>query len=753
MLTRNRIESYLRRIAALAALTVTIAPAVAYYLIATQHVAGKLEIEAQAKAALVSAYVARNPDGWRYQPERLQEALLPAVASHHDTVVEDTKGATLARFGATDRADGPGSAYVISRRSPFFDFGDVVGQVGVQAPLRDIFGYTALIGLIGALLGALIFVPMWRMPLLALRRATHELQISEKQHRQLVDALSDGVLMIDRRLTVLQSNPAVARILGVDAEKLDGRPLVELIGGLLDENEQDISAEDFFRQAIADGGELPARTMIVVRGDRSRRFVRLSAHNVDDELAVDGGIKAIAVSLTDISDRVAAEKHIRFLASTDALTSLPNRNSLIDHLDEQVSRARRHHEQLGVLFVDLDHFKDINDSLGHDAGDQVLLAVAARLRGTLRQEDFISRVGGDEFVVVVPDTRGPSAVTTVAAKLLGSLSEPYEIAGQPLALTPSIGIATYPGDGETAETLLANADVAMYAAKQNGRSNFLFYAVTMNEAAHRRLEMTGAIRHGLEAGEFMLYFQPKVLARTGEAVGAEALLRWKHPQRGFVSPAEFIPVAEESRLIVDIGRWVLAEANRLTLEWQARGLPCPPVAINVSAMQFRQSEFLDLLREIGPEGARRIDLEITESVMLETPEAVIQHMDAIKAMGFSLSLDDFGTGYSSLSYLTRFPLKYLKIDQSFVRRMASDAPARAIIEAIIRLAQAVGLEVIAEGVETEVEANLLRMLNCDQFQGYHFARPMPAADYLAWLAERTRSAPAVVPARVLAGLT
>jgi len=444
-------------------------------------------------------------------------------------------------------------------------------------------------------------------------------------------------------------------------------------------------------------------------------------------------------SMTDISEMKTAESRIAFLAHHDALTELPNRVLSRDRVEVAMAFAERSGQKVALLFLDLDHFKTVNDSLGHTTGDALLRSVSARLRGCVRDTDTISRQGGDEFLVVLAEISDTDAVAATAAKILGSMSDPFAIEGHELGVSASAGIAVYPDDGTDFDTLLKKADTAMYNAKEAGRNTYRFFTEQMNVDAVEHLRIRAGLRRALENAEFVLHFQSQIELATGRVVGAEALIRWNHPEMALVPPARFIPIAESSGMIVEIGGWVLREACRQAVEWRDAGFPALVVAVNLSAMQFKrgdlQQTIVGILNETGLEPSL-LELELTESIMIGDTEMVLETVRRLKAIGIKLSLDDFGTGYSSLSYLKRFPLDKLKIDQSFVRDMIRDADSAAIVRAIIQLARALNLRTIAEGVEDENVVEHLRLLHCDEGQGYHFARPMPAREFLAYLSAR-----------------
>ncbi|MGD0720303.1 MAG: EAL domain-containing protein [Roseiarcus sp.] len=443
-------------------------------------------------------------------------------------------------------------------------------------------------------------------------------------------------------------------------------------------------------------------------------------------------IAAIAI------ERRQAEERIHFMANHDALTGLPNRALLEDRVTQAVAFAERHGRRATLMFVDLDNFKFVNDSLGHKAGDELLKAVARRMVHCVRATDTVVRLGGDEFVILLFDQ--PSSGEMVSAtlqKLRAAIAAPIHVAGQELQVTCSIGLANYPDDGPDAETLLANADAAMYRAKEIGRDNFQFYTPALNVKVHEKFLLLKELRSAIAREEFVLHYQPQVDLRTGRVFATEALIRWRHPTMGTVEPMRFIPLAEETGLIAPIGDWVLLAACRQNKLWQDGGLPPMTICVNVSARQFKERNWVGrvaaALAESGLE-ARYLELELTESVIMQDARLAVAIMNELQALGVQLSVDDFGTGYSSLAALKSFPVRRLKIDKSFIDDIIDDGNDRAVVGAVISLGQKLGLRVIAEGVETEEQLAFLRANDCDEMQGYLFSRPVPAAEIAAMLA-------------------
>ena len=453
----------------------------------------------------------------------------------------------------------------------------------------------------------------------------------------------------------------------------------------------------------------------------------------DDE----GEVVALEGFVSDITERKLSERRLAQLAQFDTLTRLPNRLLLHDRLAQSLTQARRHDREVGVLFVDLDRFKLVNDSLGHYAGDLLIAEVARRLMRCVRPGDTVGRISGDEFAVVLADLAHADDAALVAQKILDALAQPYHLAGSEVFATASIGISTFPGDGDDAEDMLRNADMAMYRAKEASRNAFCFFTAEMNRRSAEKMQLNNDLRHAIERREFVLHYQPKVELASGALTGFEALLRWNHPQRGLVPPGEFVAALEESGLIVQVGEWVLEEACAQIERWQRARLAPVPVSVNLSAKQFRRRDLDEVVsRALAAAGVAPalLELEITESCLMEDPDQAVQLLHRLRDAGVRISVDDFGTGYSSLSYLTRLPLSALKIDRSFVRDAVTNPEAASIVRAVIDMAHNLRFTVVAEGVETEQQVAFLRLHDCDQAQGYHFGRPASAAQNAAWLA-------------------
>jgi diguanylate cyclase (GGDEF)-like protein len=445
----------------------------------------------------------------------------------------------------------------------------------------------------------------------------------------------------------------------------------------------------------------------------------------------------------DIRDRKEAEARIQFLAHHDTLTGLPNRVLLLDRLEFILASARRRGTMVGILYIDLDNFKTVNDSLGHAAGDALLRQVASRIEETLRAVDVVARLGGDEFLVVLPDLEGEQSPVAVAEKLLAAVGAPVVLEGHGLAVSPSIGIAVFPRDGANADVLIRNADAAMYLAKDRGRSNFQFFSESLSQTASSTLSLETRMREAIRDEGFTLHYQPQVRVDTGRVVGIEALIRWPQRDGSLVMPDDFIPVAEQRGLIMPIGAWVLRSACRQNRMWQLSGLPRVPVAVNLSAIQFKQKDFVaEIERVLAETGLdpEWLELELTESMLASETAERLRILQGLRSLGVRLAIDDFGTGHSSLSHLKHLPIDRLKVDRTFVRDIPDDPDDCAITAAVIGLARNMGFTSIAEGVESEAQLAFLRDRGCEEMQGFLVSRPLAAADAAIFLAARRHEA-------------
>jgi diguanylate cyclase (GGDEF)-like protein/PAS domain S-box-containing protein len=554
---------------------------------------------------------------------------------------------------------------------------------------------------------------------------------TDEQMRKLSSALeqtADAVMITDRQGIIEYVNPGF--------EKTTGYSRDEAVGQTPRLVKSDKQGAGFYKklwQTILDG-EVFSEVFVNRRKDGSLYYEEKTITPLKNSA---GAVTHFVATGKDVSERMQAQERMQHMAQHDALTELPNRMLFLDRLKQALARARWHKRLVAVLFVDLDRFKTINDTLGHDVGDRLLQALAERFTASVREGDTVARFGGDEFVMLLDDVASEKDIGVVAQKVLDALTPPFRIDGQSLYVTASIGVSLYPNDGEDSGTLLKNADIAMYRAKELGKNTYQFYSADMSARAFERLTLESSLRHAIERNEFRLYYQPQVDTSSGAILGVEALLRWQHPDFGLVAPAEFIPLLEETGLIVPAGDWVFRTACEQLRAWHDAGWPTLRMAVNLSPRQF-QTPGLAIMVERGLANVNcdpsLIELEITENVLLRHAVATLDALDAVHALGVRLAIDDFGTGYSSLSYLRRYAIDTVKIDRSFVHDIPADPDDSAITAAIISLAQSLKLDVIAEGVETEAQREFLRERGCHLMQGYLFSRPLPPEDITRLLA-------------------
>ncbi len=574
--------------------------------------------------------------------------------------------------------------------------------------------------------------PDGNLNILAVSVDISEIKESQDRLRKLshvVDQSPESILITDTNARIEYVNEACVRKSGYGREELIGKN-----PNLLNSGNTPRETFESLWNTLSQGR--PWSGEFYNRSKQGNEYVEFS---IVAPIRHEGVITHYAAINEDITDKKQTEKRLEQLAHFDLLTGLPNHSLLKDLFKFAVSLAERNSEKLAVMFLDLDHFKNINDTLGHSIGDELLMAVSKRIKSVIREEDIVSRLGGDEFILVIPDTEYYSA-SLVATKLIEAVSAPIHIEHHDLITTPSIGIALYPDDGQDLETLSKNADVAMYKVKQAGRNDFRFYTQEMQANSARNLQLSVALRNALSLGQLRLYYQPQVSMQDGHLIGAEALLRWMHPELGMISPAEFIPLAESSGLIIPIGEWVLRQAAKQMKIWLDMGFAHLQMAVNLSSVQFRHAKLPErisaILDEVGlPHGY--LELELTEAIAMDDPLGAIAVMDELHRRGIRLSIDDFGTGYSSLSYLKKFKVYKLKIDQSFVRDIIDDPDDKAIVSAIINMANSLGMLTIAEGVETSSQLAFLRLQGCHEAQGYLFSKPVPA-DQFEIFATQTR---------------
>ena len=553
----------------------------------------------------------------------------------------------------------------------------------------------------------------------ARRQMEEALRQSEERYRSIIEQMEDGYFETDLRGVFTFVNDAECRIIGYAREELIGR------GTDIFTDERNAKAlRRLFVEIYRTGRPVRAYAFELIHKDGTKAFHEISASLIRDARGKPAGFRGIA---RDVTQRKKDEERIHYLATHDGLTGLPNRMLFGQLLQHAIQSAKRHRTKFAVFFVDLDRFKIINDTLGHEAGDQLLQEIARRFRQALRAMDVVARLGGDEFVVLVEEIAEEHDAAMVARKVLAAAMEPVMLRGEECRVTASVGVSLYPKDGPDEQTLMKNADIAMYFAKEEGKNNYQFYARTIKSKAIERLNIETHLRFALERGELSLHYQAKKDCKTGAISGVEALLRWHSPELGELTPTQFIPVAEETGLIVPIGRWVLRRACAQNVAWQREGLPPVTMAVNLSLRQLTDGNLMaDIEKALQDSGldAAYLELEITESMVMHDPARIIDLLTRIKNMGVRLAIDDFGTGYSSLAKIKHFPVDTLKIDRSFIRNIARDPEDQAIAEAIIAMGKTLNLTVVAEGVENQDQMNFLSKHTCDQMQGYYFSKPV-----------------------------
>ena len=553
------------------------------------------------------------------------------------------------------------------------------------------------------------------------------LRASEERLHAIVHMAAEAIVVVDEEYRIVLFNPTAERIFGCSADEVIGSSAERFVPPRL---------RDVCRQLVRGFVEGPGNSMHM--GKRAEAFgLRADGEEFPLEISLSrifqSGKPLYSAVLNDLSARRREEERLKALTNYDALTELPNRALFQQRLERALVRAQRYNEGLAVLLIDLDRFKNVNDTLGHDAGDRVLQAVAERLRVSLDDGDIVARMGGDEFGVLIEKVDDTRLVGNVARKLLKAIADVLILDGQEYHLTASIGVSTCPADGAETATLLKNADIAMYRAKDRGRNDVRFFAAAMNARSMERLTLETGLRHALARGEFLLHYQPKVDIASGRITGMEALVRWMRPGAGMVSPGEFIPVAEETGLIEQIGGWVLKTACERNRAWQCQGLPALRVAVNLSARQFAQANLVSEVARVldaSRLAPGSLELEITESMVMDDPERAIRTLQQLKSMGIALAIDDFGTGYSSLVYLKRFPIDNIKIDRSFIKDIPASNDDAIITRTIIDMTHNLRLKAVAEGVETVAQLEFLREHGCDEIQGYYFSRPLAEEAFL-----------------------
>ena len=739
----TRLVAKLYRLAAAIAVIIALVPPLGYFWMSYQFQGNETLIEAKLHAAFVTQVIRASPEGWQSEAQDLiEQELTPtglpelrAIAGPHGNLIAQTRS-NLAWPVLVRSIELTGSG------------GSVVGYVNISRSLAPILHKTGLVALAGISLGFVIFMILYTLPLRALNRtlaALHaEKQVAQENGERLqvvIDNADEGIITLDQAGLVESFNAAAEHIFGYAATEIIGR-----------------SAETFMpSEQTSAVGESRPRYLLVGHCEAAGRHKQGKEFPIEIAVseALMKGVPQFVCIVRDIMERKLAQEKLHLMANYDTLTGLPNRNMFKDRLPQALHRASRNNTLVALMFLDLDRFKTINDTLGHGAGDLLLQHVATLLQTTLRKSDSIlrngaendehalgeghtvSRLGGDEFTIILEGIANVDCVALVAQKIIAAFGQPVYLGGHEIYASTSIGIAIYPFDDTNQENLIKDADTAMYRSKELGRNTFQFYTKDLNTQVSNRLTLETDLRRAIEREEFLLHYQPKVDLASGETIGVEALLRWHPPEKGMVSPGDFIPFMEETGLIIPVGEWVIRTACAQNMAWQKNGNKPLLMAVNLSARQFMQKNLagsiVGILQETGME-ARFLELELTESILMQHTDYNIATLAELVAMGIQISIDDFGTGFSSLSYLKRFAVHTLKIDRSFVNDLATGQDDAAIVSAIIALGNSLRLNVIAEGVETQEQLELLRNLGCHQVQGYLLGRPMPPDALVAHIA-------------------
>lgn len=734
------VTSAITWIAGTVSLIVAVCLPLGYFTLSYHHQAGEISTESQFNARLVTDFVNENPEGWLVQENSLTGFLVEDDRTKTEYPerrrIVSSGGELIAASGGT-----PLSPPLISRREPIMGKGKVLAYFEVSRSFLPLLVDTGLIAVLGLTLAAALFAALKILPLRALNRVLVSLRQSEQLFSKAFHASPDPVMICrahDGR--IISVNDSFVRLTGYVSSEVIEHTHSEVKLWADDESMAYAKQQLRLDQPVHN----LEMTLVTKNGEHRDMLVSSEMTEIDDEAC-------LLTVARDVTEQKRAEQRMAYLANYDHLTGLPNRSLLRERLADAMHRAHRAERLVGLLYLDLDRFKQVNDSLGHLFGDKLLKQVAERLQGCVRRTDTvthptasdatldctIARLGGDEFTIVLEDINHIDQITHVAQRVLSTISTPFDLDGHHVFVGTSIGITVYPFDDVDLDNLIRNADVAMYRAKALGRNNFQFYTDDLNANAEERLWLETELRQALERGQFELVYQPKLNLRTNLITGVEALLRWRSPQKGLVSPAGFIPVLEETGLIVPVGAWVLQAACEQAAAWARAGMSLT-MAVNLSPRQFHDRGLTAAIQSALDDSglpASQLELEVTESLLLEDSANNQTTLTNIKQMGIHISLDDFGTGYSSLAYLKRFPLDTLKIDRSFVKDVGVSHDDTAIVRAVVALARSLRLTVVAEGVETLEQLGFVREALCEQAQGYFVSRPMEAAAFEAWMLE------------------
>ncbi len=686
-----------------------------YFLLSYQGLQATLESQTELTANSVNSIIRSSQKMWRFEEVRLSEVLerMPHDETPQFLRIVSEDGEVVAKNNLIIPT--PVAMHTLN----IYDAGTVVGRIEASRSMRPLLQKTTMIAFCSILGGVIIFILFRRLPLNAIKKAFQTLAESEKKYRSLYQTMKEGMALhrvnLDENgaissFTVIDANPSCAAMFDGNLDNIIGRDSFALFGDTF---------RNFFLERLEvfeHGGSLSFEMSLPDKD----YFYNVQIFSPDHGL--------IATLFEDITESRKAEQQIQQMAYFDTLTKLPNRALFHDRINQALAQAKRDNTSMAVLFLDLDHFKNVNDTLGHSAGDQLLIEASHRLSSHIRSSDTLARMGGDEFVVVITHLGEQLNATYVAQKLIDSIQAPFQIKGNELYVSASIGIALFPDDGTNAETLIKHADMAMYFSKESGRNTYNFFSPVMNQKALMRMENEAGLRLALQRGEFFLEFQPIMSASNRTIVAAEALVRWNHPTRGRIPPIEFITLAEETGLILPLGEWVLRTTCKTMKAFNDAGLPPVRYCVNVSSKQIEQQNFPEVVRTVLCETgakAEQLEIELTESCLVTGTDTNISDVFGMRDWGITIAIDDFGTGYSSLSYIKTLPIDHIKIDRAFVVDICTNVQDQAIVEAIITMSQRLGINNIAEGVETQDQLEFLHSQGCNEIQGYYFHRPLP----------------------------
>ncbi|GAM07903.1 putative signaling protein [Geobacter sp. OR-1] len=693
-----------------------------HFAVSYQFLLGSLDAQADLSSRTISRIVSDNPGMWKFEQVRLAELLelRPLQNIPEQRRIIDLSGNVIAE--SVDRLLPP----IASMSHDIYDAGQMVGRVEICRSLYPILSQTVILAMVSMALGVVVFITVRTVPLRAVRNAYSSMQESEARYRSLYESMNEGVALHriepgNAAFTVIDMNAAAELILGVKRDHAIGSDGAAIFGEKINAHLPDIIAAAGRSETFSFEYQLESITRVL---------------NISIFFP---GRDSFATLIEDVTDKKKSEEQIRRLAYYDVLTGLPNRQLLQDRLDQALARSARENGKLALMFIDLDRFKFINDTMGHAYGDLLLVQVSLRLRDCIRSTDTIARLGGDEFVILLSYMGEELNAAHVAQHILEQAAMPYDLGTRVVTTTASIGITIFPDDGLNGQTLLSSADMAMYAAKERGRNMYNFFSPEMNRKAHERMALETNLMMALERNEFYLEYQPIINVKTGMVVAVEALVRWDHPELGRTMPGAFIPVAEESGLIVALGDWVLRTACGRIKAWTEAGIRPVRISVNVSGIQFRQTNFVEQVAKVLAEtgvNPNLVELELTETSLMENADSTVKSLFSLKELDVGIALDDFGTGYSSLAYLKNFPIDRVKIDRSFIKDVCETPDDRAIVEAIIALARSLNLFIIAEGVETSEQLAFLQARDCDEIQGFYFFRPMPEEKLLELLTSK-----------------